>query len=164
GDELAEVLGQALEVDGGHYRLIAPKVRPRTRYRWIARPRIAGGRIRMMPSAACGPYSCPAPADWSPFRKTGAVIVLSPEMTRASRTSDRWGRTTKRIGAASPPLPFGSAAVKKAPHWVQPSTTAASPISRGSSWKKLRISQTTKGKVTAAYTSQSPQNVFTSDR
>ena len=34
---------------------------------------------------------------------------------------------------------------------MQPSTIAASEISRGTSWKKLRISQTTKGKVTAPY-------------
>ena len=80
------------------------------------------------------------------------------------RKSDQLRMKTKSAVAARPPLTFGSTALKKAPHWVQPSTTAASPISRGSSWKKLRISQTTKGKVTAAYTSQSPQNVFTSDR
>ena len=34
------------------HRLIAPKVRPRTRYFWIDRPRIAGGRIKRTARAA----------------------------------------------------------------------------------------------------------------
>ena len=52
---------------------------------------------------------------------------------------------TKSAVAARPPLTCGSTALKKAPHCVQPSTIAASEISRGTSWKKLRISQTTNG-------------------
>src|SRR4029079_7969102 len=45
--ERAELLREVLERDRGHrcYRLIAPKVRPRTRYFWMESPRIAGGRI-----------------------------------------------------------------------------------------------------------------------
>ena len=56
---------------------------------------------------------------------------------------------TNRVVAARPPLAIGSTALKNAPHCVQPSTIAASAISFGSSWKKLRISHTANGNVTA---------------
>jgi hypothetical protein len=46
-------------------------------------------------------------------------------------------------------LAIGSTALKNAPHWVHPSTMAASEISFGSSAKKLRMSQTANGNVTA---------------
>ena len=70
-------------------------------------------------------------------------------MTLAIRKSDQLRMNTNSAVAASPPLAIGSIALKKAPQAVQPSTIAASAISFGVSWKKLRISQTTNGKVTA---------------
>ena len=56
---------------------------------------------------------------------------------------------TNSAVVARPPLTSGSTDFQKAPNWVQPSTIAASLISRGTSSKKLFISQTTKGNVTA---------------
>jgi hypothetical protein len=56
---------------------------------------------------------------------------------------------TNSAVAARPPFACGSTALKNAPHWLHPSTIAASETSRGTSWKKLRISQTTNGNVTA---------------
>ena len=70
-------------------------------------------------------------------------------MTFAIRKSDQLRMKTNSAVAARPPLTCGSTALKNAPHCVQPSTIAASEISRGTSWKKLRISQTTNGNVTA---------------
>ena len=49
---------------------------------------------------------------------------------------------------ASPPFTSGSTTLKKAPQLDEPSTMAASSSSRGTSSKKLFISQTTNGKVT----------------
>src|SRR5262245_61231652 len=110
---------------------------------------MAGGRIRIIASAACLPYSWPDDPDCSDWRYTGAVLLFWV-MTSAIRKSDQLRMKTKSAVAARPPRTWGSTALKNAPHCEQPSTIAASATSRGTSWKKLLISQTTNEKVTAA--------------
>ena len=82
------------------------------------------------------------------FRKTGIVTHFRLVNSSAIRKSLQFRMKTNSAVLASPPFTSGSTTLKKALQLDDPSTMAASSSSRGTSSKKLFISQTTNGNVT----------------
>src|SRR5215207_9903900 len=128
----------------GH--LTAPKVRPRTRNRWITQVNATIGAIIVTTAAQIAPIWSPCD-DISPASATGSVFELRPVNTRAKRNSFQERTKAKTPAASIPGSESGTMMRQKAPRRPLPSTNAASSNSRGIPWKKPIRIQTTNGRL-----------------
>src|SRR5436190_857463 len=124
--------------------LTAPRVRPRTKWRWTRSAKMMIGSAPITPAAAIGPNSI-----WilpiSVETPTGTVWASGVEVRdRAIRKSLYVAITLKIAVAASPGAASGITTRHSAERRESPSTIAASSMSRGISAMKLCIIQITK--------------------
>src|SRR5687767_13249304 len=125
----------------------APSDNPRTRYRCIASAKTKIGTIATTPAALITPHLI-SYCVTRPAIPTGNVIAASVCVrTSANKNSFQEIIRQNTAVAANPGATRGNKTLRKAPRRESPSTMAASSNSRGTSIKKPRIIQTTKGRL-----------------